>query len=87
MSAEAEIHKRFWAKMAPGGEIDQMLNGNQPIEKRPPESDESIALRKRQIEAQLNEYESAIRAFRVWVRGWKARLPQGFRAMRRQTKA
>lgn len=78
-----EINARFWRKMQPGGEIDRILNGGEPVEKRPAASDEEIALRKLQIETQLAEYESAIVDFSKWLRGWKDRRPRGFRAMRR----
>jgi hypothetical protein len=55
-----EIHRNFNAQDGPEGEIDRILNGGEPIEKRLPESDEEIALRKKQIEIQLREYAEAM---------------------------
>lgn len=49
-----------------------------------PESDAAIALRKRNIETQLTEYETAIGEAVAWFNGWKARRPKGFRAVRRR---
>ncbi len=79
-----EIHANFKRKMRPGGEIDRILNGGEPIEKRAPESDGEIALRKRQIEIQLSEYETAIREAKLWIRNWfDRRRPKGMRKTKR----
>lgn len=56
-----------------------------PIQPDPPESDEQIALRKRQIEVQLEECEGAIAQAVAWYRGWKTRrVSRGFRCVERQ---
>lgn len=81
----AEIHKRFCLKMAPGGEIDKILNGNQPIEKRQPLPDAEIDGMKRNIDAQMAEYAVAIDKAVAWINGWKAMRPRGFRAKRRKS--
>jgi hypothetical protein len=79
----AEIYERFWRKMAPGGEIDRILNGGEPIEKVLPKSDPEIALIKKQIEIQLAEFEQEIRDAWAWYQGWKAReRAKGFRSVR-----
>ncbi len=80
----AEIHRNFNRKMAKGGEIDRILNGGEPIAKLAPESDAEIALRKRQIGLQLEEYQQAIGAAVTWHQDWKAKRPKGFRAARRR---
>lgn len=79
-----EIHANFERKMAPGGEIDRILNGNQPVPKRPPLGDEEIDAIKRNIDAQLKEYAEAINGASSWMAAWKARLPKGFRGPRRK---
>jgi hypothetical protein len=79
----AEIYERFWGKkMAPGGEIDRILNGGEPIEKVRPKSDAEIALIKKQIGIQLAEYEQEIKDAAAWFRDWKARERKGFRCVR-----
>lgn len=83
MTPAAEISARFWRKMAKGGEIDRILNGHEPIIKRPPAPDEEIALIRRQIDTQMVEYEAAIRAAIAYWDGRK-RANVGFRASRRQ---
>lgn len=82
-----EIHANFARKMAPGGEIDVILNGGQPIEKRAPASDAEIEAIKRNIEAQLVEYAQAINAADTWWRRWLAKRPKGFRGIRRRKPA
>ena len=80
----AEIHAKFERKMRQGGEIDRILNGGDPIAKRAPETDEEIALRKRQIENQLGEFAIAVREAKIWMRGWlDRRRPKGFRKTKR----
>lgn len=39
---------------------------------------------KRDIEIQLEEYKTALKDFAQWMREWKARQPQGFRAVKRR---
>lgn len=79
-----EIHGAFLRKNAPGGEFDRILNGGMPVEKRQPESDAEIELRKRQIGVQITEYAVAIDAAIAWWVGWKANRPKGFRGKRRR---
>ena len=43
-----------------------------------------IALMKKQIEVQLDEYAEAIKAYETWMAAWRARQPRGFRAKRRK---
>ncbi len=82
-----ELHERFCAKMAQGGEIDQILNGRQPVAKLAPAPDAEIELRKRQIEVQLGEYGQALRAYAGWCAAWFGRHPKVFRAKRRKGEA
>lgn len=78
-----EIHRNFLRKMAPKGAIDRILNGGEPVEKRLPESDEEIALRKKQIEIQLREYAEAMTNAEKFQAEWKSKQPKGFRRTRR----
>ena len=82
----AEIHKRFWRKMAPSGRIDQILAGDSGPSKKTHQraSDEEIEHIKKSIDVQLDEYEAAIIAFRDWQARRKARQPKGFRSTRRK---
>lgn len=78
----AEIHRNFCRKMAPGGKIDQILNGHEPIQKREPLSDAEIALIQKQIEIQLDEYARALNGAVGWYASWKMRRrARGFRCM------
>lgn len=52
-------------------------------EPRPAASDAEIERIKRSVEAQLDEYEVAIRSASDWWQGWRNRR-RGFRAKRRQ---
>lgn len=79
-----EINARFLRKMRPGGEIDRILNGGEPFERRPAVSDAELAVMKRSIGIQLDEYETAIAAAKAWGRGWLDRQrPKGFRKTKR----
>ena len=42
-------------------------------------TEKEIEAMKFSIEAQLDEYEEAIKAADAWMRAWKARQPAGFR--------
>lgn len=76
-----EIHRRFWKKMEPGGDIDRMFKGA-TVNKRPPANDEAIALARGQIDTQLAEYETAVNDAVAWYLGWKRRqASRGFRCM------
>lgn len=43
-----------------------------------------IALMKKQIETQLDEYAVALDAYDAWMAAWRLRQPKGFRAKRRR---
>ncbi len=47
-------------------------------------SESEIALLKKQIEIQLEEYAEAMKNAEKWFTEWKARQPKGFRCMREE---
>lgn len=72
----AEIHAKFVRKMKPGGLIDKILNGGEPVHPRPALPEAELTAMKNSIETQLDEYEAAIKAAKAWV---DSRRPKGFR--------
>lgn len=80
----AEIHTKFNRKMKSGGRIDQILNGGEPVVIRPALPDSELAVMKRSIGVQLDEYAVAIKEAKAWIRGWlDRRRPSGFRKTKR----
>lgn len=55
-----------------------------PLAKVLPAPDAEIALMKRSVGIQLDEYEAEIAAAAAWMAAWRARRPKGFRAKRRR---
>lgn len=45
-------------------------------------TEQEIEAMKRNIDAQLDEYEKAIGDAVIWYRAWKARQPKGFRGLK-----
>lgn len=75
-----EIHARFSAKMKPGGLIDKILNGGEPVRARPALPDAELEVIKHSIDVQLSEYATTIEAAAAWMR---ERRPKGFRRTKR----